>query len=102
MKHQSLDEMLRLNWVPVLARDEHGYRLTVKGLTDFELFSDSEEELMGGWREALASHLGGYLACGKTVPVPAPTVSLVGDDDGTSGAGDTFRGVFSSEGLALA
>jgi hypothetical protein len=70
-------------WRPVFEAQEDGtFRLTVPPLLDFEMFG-SREELDATWREALESHLAGYLAVGKAVPVP--TYRIAGTSNLTSG-----------------
>lgn len=51
--------------------EDGGFRLTIIGLPDFELFARTRDELTTEWRDALASHLAGYAATGKAIP-PIP------------------------------
>jgi len=49
---------------------EGGYRLFVQGLRDFEMFAATEQELRDEFKDALRSHLAGYIAINKVVPTP--------------------------------
>lgn len=48
-------------------------RLRVPGLTDFAVYGDSVTEVRERFREALESHLAGYIATGKVIPEPVET-----------------------------
>lgn len=91
MSPRDLGVLMACDWKPVFEAQEDGtFRLTVAPLTDFELYG-SKEELDAEWREALESHLAGYLAVGKAVPVP--TYRIAGGGPATSGDGQTSRWV---------
>lgn len=70
MSPMMLDEYLAMPWTPTVQLQPSGdYRLTVKGLPDFELFFVSIEEAEAEWRYGLRSHLMAYLGAGKTIPI---------------------------------
>lgn len=68
----TLERLLEAPWEPVIEADpEGGFRLRLPPLRDFTLYAESEDELrQENWKEALRSHLQGYLNCGKTPPYP--------------------------------
>lgn len=77
MAHLTLDDYMSLEWTPIEELLEDGtYRLTVRGLADFEVFDEASMRLRDEWKTALRSHLQGYLAVGKAVPMPAPRISV--------------------------
>lgn len=45
---------------------------TIAEIPDFRAFGETKEEIAGNARDALLSHLRGYLNTGKSIPVPAP------------------------------
>jgi predicted RNase H-like HicB family nuclease len=71
---KDLEAYLNLPWQPVIDTVTEGedvqVRLTVPGLPDFAVYGDSVTEVKARWREALASHLDGYLRVGKFIPQP--------------------------------
>jgi hypothetical protein len=75
-------------WKPSIENLPAGdYRLTVALLPDFELFAESKEQLEAEWLVALRSHLSGYLAVGKVIPIPSfhlPEPSEVETSTGSS------------------
>ena len=76
MNHH-LDGYVNMPWVPVEEMlDDGTYRLTVEGIVDFELFSDTPMREQDEWRTALRSHLQGYLNVGKALPLPLPRFSI--------------------------
>ncbi len=92
---KSLEEYLELAWQPVIDTVSEGedtyVRLTVPGLPDFAVFGDSITDVKSRWREALASHLEGYLHVGKFIPEPVqmdvltdPATDTVSDAKGTT------------------
>jgi len=71
MSPHVLKDLLAFPWTRHIEADpEGGFRLIVLGLADFELYAETQEELEHDWREALESHLAGYLRIGKAVPIP--------------------------------
>lgn len=71
MARLTLDEYIKLPWLPHTERCQDGsYRLVVAGLHDFELFASTEQQLLDEWMTALRSHLSGYLAVNKIIPIP--------------------------------
>lgn len=67
----TLDDYMNLPWLAHTERCSDGsYRLVVAGLLDFELFAPSATQLEEEWRTALRSHLAGYLAVAKAIPIP--------------------------------
>lgn len=69
----TIDAAMQLNWTPVITADEDEpscLALHVPPVADFVLYGESREQLLGEWREALESHLRGYLAVGKKIPRP--------------------------------
>lgn len=69
---QELEYYTAFPWTPVPERvvGGRGFRLTVQELDDFEIFAATKKQVMEEWQTALRSHLQGYLAVGKVVPVP--------------------------------
>jgi predicted RNase H-like HicB family nuclease len=87
MSPREITELMAYDWQPIVVRIEDGsFSLSIPQVPDFEMFGDSEQELRSTWREALRSHLMGYLAVGKIVPVPS--VKLASDTDETAGEPD--------------
>lgn len=82
MRTRTLAEYLALPWQPFVDTLTQGQdvsvRLTVPGLADFAVYGDSVTEVRDRFREALESHLGGYLAVGKVIPEPLESEVLVG------------------------
>ena len=72
MPNRSLEENVNSKeWQPKVESDpEGGFRLTLPGLSDFELFAETREQLEAEWRSALRSHLQAYEAAAKFVPLP--------------------------------
>jgi hypothetical protein len=69
------DYFMTFGWDPTFTQLPDGdWRLTVPLLSDFELFASARAELEKDWRDALHSHLSGYLAVGKSIPLPGITV----------------------------
>ena len=94
----TLDEYTALPWVPVEEILEDGtLRLTVMGLPDFEVFGDTRESVQGEWPIALRSHLQGYLAAGKAVPIPSPRFYLPDPLDLETTSGFTAPAIFLDE-----
>lgn len=92
---KTMDEYMALAWVPVIetVTDEVGVqiRLRIPGLRDFAVYGNSIDEVGDRWREALRSHIKGYLAVGKVVPEPIETEALVSETPATRqrGIGNT-------------
>ena len=62
---------MALDWPTNIGKNpEGGFVLTVPGLDDFAVFGNLKREVQAEFDEALRSHLNGYLAVGKIVPVP--------------------------------
>ncbi len=79
MSPKTLKELVAYPWRPTITEEpDGGFRLTVTSLLDFELFADTREELDRTWREALESHLQGYLATGKAIPLPGARIVEAG------------------------
>jgi len=90
MSPKKIAELLGYQWTPTYERLEDGsWRLTVHPLNDFELFG-KKTELEATWREALESHLVGYLAVGKAVPLPGGSVTVIDSDRSTRGVTDAM------------
>lgn len=90
MLRMTLDDYVNwAGWVPTFEPvAEGGWRVTVAGLPDFELFADSEQELRSEWKDGLRSHLGAYLKFQKFIPVPEfrlPEESEVSTSSGSLG-----------------
>jgi len=97
MAKLTLDEYLAWPWVAVMERLPEGdYRLTVAGLADFELFADTTEELLD-WRDALKSHLAGYIKVNKVIPLPR----FDPPEAGQTSTGSPARTVFLTETLQV-
>ncbi len=70
MHPQSIDEAMAYPWQPVFEECPDGsWRVTVAGVADFEAFASTEAQIREEWVTALRSHLKGYLAVGKVIPV---------------------------------
>jgi predicted RNase H-like HicB family nuclease len=68
-----------------------GYKLTVfPPLKDFELYAATREELEADWKDALESHLSGYIAAGKVIPIPHARLQYV-STRGATGGTQQFR-----------
>ena len=81
MSPRTLRELMAFPWIQQIEADpDGGFRLSVNGLYDFELFAESQEELDASWKEALESHLAGYLAVGKAVPIPGAVCAIEASD----------------------
>lgn len=66
---QSLDDYMQRTWITKIAPDpDGGVALTAWPLQDFVVYGETEEQVLDEWRDALRSHLAGYLACGKAIP----------------------------------
>jgi hypothetical protein len=95
MHQLPLDVYMAMPWVPLLEPcQDGGFRLTVVGLRDFEIFSDDEEQLKSEWQVALRSFLTGYLRVGKVVPVPVPSISIRDEPQAYTSGGDTGNFAF--------
>ena len=72
MNNPDIIQAMQFPWTKEIRPCESGgYMLTVfPPLADFELYAETEAELEEAWRDALESHLTGYLACGKVIPIP--------------------------------
>ena len=70
MQHHDIEELMALDWHTNIRKNpEGGFVLTVRGLDDFAVFGNLKREVQTQFHEALRSHLNGYLAVGKVVPV---------------------------------
>jgi predicted RNase H-like HicB family nuclease len=88
---KNIAELMAYGWQAQIERLSDGqFHLTIPPLTDFELFGSTQEELEKSWSEALESHLLGYLAVGKAVPLPSSvrlmSAAAAGDTRGASEA----------------
>ncbi len=102
MSPTNLDECMAWPWVPLVERLPEGdYRLSVPGLTDFEVFAETEQQVRAEWTTALRSHLGGYLRVGKVIPLPTTFRVPERSEVQTSGGSHSARVVFLSEGLQV-
>jgi hypothetical protein len=92
MKQKALEYYLGLEWHPVIDTvtdgDDVFVRLAIPGLADFAVYGDSVTEVKEGWREALESHLAGYLTCGKFIPEPVELDVVADPADGTVAGAD--------------
>lgn len=72
MSNPTIDRAMAHHWMKVVEQcQDGGFRLTVvPQLRDFEVFAETVDELEGIWRDALRSHLIGYIASGKVIPIP--------------------------------
>lgn len=85
MSPLTIRELMDAPWHPVIEADqEGGFRLTLPPLNDFVLYADSEAQLREDWREALESHLQGYLTTGKVPPYPGRVRLVEHAEAGTS------------------
>ncbi len=88
---KSLEAYLALPWQTVIDTVTEGedvqVRLTELGLPDFAVYGDSVTEVKDRWREALESHLDGYLHVGKFIPRPVQ-VDVVVTEPARSTASD--------------
>ena len=68
---KTVDDYMSLQWEPrVVELPEGDFSLTVPPLDDFEMFSESRDDLLTEWRDALRVHLSAYLAVQKWIPRP--------------------------------
>ena len=75
MQQRDIEDLIALEWNQEINRDpKGGFVLTVSGLDDFAVFGNSRNEVLEQFEDALQSHLAGYFAVGKIVPVPAGRV----------------------------
>lgn len=66
----SVEEAMKYPWQPTFEEcQDGGWRVSVLGLPDFEIFAPTEQQLRAELRDALSSHLMGYLQVGKVIPV---------------------------------
>lgn len=87
MERHDIEELMALDWtVEVVPDDDGGIVLTVQNLPDFAVFGRSREDVLEQFDDALRSHLLGYLAIGKVVPVPASGQVVQGHQE-TAGEG---------------
>ena len=83
MQHHDIEDLMALDWLTDIRKNpEGGFVLTVRGLDDFAVFGNLKREVQSQFHEALRSHLNGYLAVGKIVPVP---VGRIVDQEDTRG-----------------
>ena len=68
--NKTADELVSMNWQPEISETEDGVVITIPALDDFALHADNPDEAWADYLDALKSHLSGYLAVNKTVPVP--------------------------------
>ena len=86
MQQYDIEELMALDWIAELAPDpDGGVVLMVHGLDDFAVCGTSADDVLAQYEDALRSHLGGYLATGKVVPVPAGCVIQEHQDTGGVG-----------------
>jgi hypothetical protein len=75
MEHHDIEELMALDWATEIHADpDGGFVLTVQCLIDFAVYGASEADVQGQFNDALRSHLAGYLATGKIVPIPSGRV----------------------------
>ncbi len=70
---RALASDFRVIWqgpVSSTGRTANGCRvaLTVWPLSNFAVYGETRDEVLAAWRDALRSHLKGYLNCGKAIP----------------------------------
>lgn len=72
MNNPNIDGVMSYPWQPKIASTPSGgFVLTVfPPLVDFELYAKTREELEADWRDALRSHLAGYISTNKIIPIP--------------------------------
>ena len=98
MQQHNLQALMRLEWVLVIEDDpDGGVVLTVEGLDDFNVFGTDEVEVLSEFREAFRSHLRGYIATGKVVPVPEAVGKMVDPPLETRGVRDWDSLAFDAE-----
>jgi hypothetical protein len=71
---KTIDDYMAMPWVPIFdfVEDEDGsqIKVTIPGLSDFAVYGTALDDVTGTWREALKSHLKGYMAVQKAIPEP--------------------------------
>lgn len=72
MTHElsSIEAMAALPWTYDLSLDDGDWVVTIAELPDFFAAGATPGEAVGNAQEALLSHLGGYIACGREIPTP--------------------------------
>lgn len=74
------EKYLALNWGwrfdRVMEDGECFFVATVAEIPDFRAFGETKEEVAGNARDALLSHLRGYLNTGKSIPVPGRVTNI--------------------------
>lgn len=71
MQNYDIKQLMTLDWHAEIDQDpDGGFVMTVQGLDDFAVFGRSRAEVRKQFKDALRSHLEGYLAVGKVIAVP--------------------------------
>ncbi len=79
--NKGLEEYMSMNWHPDADETEDGFVITVPALEDFAVHGDTEEEAWADYPDALRSHLAGYIAVDRVVPVPFKIAQMAGEPD---------------------
>lgn len=102
---KGVEAYLNMQWQPVIDTvaegDDVQVRLTIPALPDFAVYGDSVTEVKSRWREALASHLEGYLNVGKIIPTPM-SVGVVLTEPARNTASDASSEVLPGQALQAA
>lgn len=84
--NKGLDEYMSTNWHPDADETEDGFVITVPALEDFAVHGDTEKEAWADYPDALRSHLAGYIAVDKVVPVPFKIAQTAGEPKSVANA----------------
>jgi predicted RNase H-like HicB family nuclease len=86
MQQYDIEELMALDWTIEVCKDKNGdFVLTVERLNDFAVYGSTLGEVVEQLDDAIRSHLEGYLAAGKIVPIPPPARIVLEERD-TRGA----------------
>ena len=97
----TIEQVMQFGWKPIVSEaqfdDDRVFALRVPPIADFVIYGETEAEVVSDWQSALRSHLGGYLAVGKSIPRPPEfTYSTSEPAASTAGIAGWSRAMFSN------